>query len=70
MAVNFSVIAYKNKNDNVIVIAEGDRTDLTKILPTVKEAVPSAKLIPVDENDYNNCKNDIEEHNEFLSAKM
>ena len=70
MIINYSVIAYRNKNENVLVLASGERNELTKLLPTIKAIVPEAKIISMDETDYRNCQNDIEELNEFLSDKL
>lgn len=70
MNVNFAVIAYKKENGIIPIIAEGDRQKLQELLPIIKEDIPNAKLISVDEEDYERCKNDIEFQNEFLSTRM
>lgn len=70
MNINFAVIAYKKENGIIPIIAEGDRQQLQELLPTIKNDIPSAKLISVDEEDYERCKNDIEFQNEFLSTRM
>lgn len=68
--INYSVIAYKRDNGLILVVAEGERTELQELLPTVKESIHNAKLLSVDEDDYQKCKNDIEFQNEFLATKM
>lgn len=70
MNVNFAVIAYKKENGIIPIVAEGDRQKLQELLPIIKEDLPNAKLISVDEEDYERCKNDIEFQNEFLSTRM
>lgn len=68
--INYSVIAYRKDNGQILVVAEGERHILQELLPTVKKSIDNAKIISVDEDDYQKCKNDIEFQNEFLSTKI
>lgn len=68
--VNYSVIAYRNKTGNIILLSMGERNGMTKILPTIRCVIPEAAIISMDETDFLNCQNDIEDLNKFLSDKI
>ena len=65
MDSDFALIEYV-KNDKAMLVASGTVSDMNSILSSVKSVEPGAKVLLVDEQDYEDRKDDIEKLNEYL----
>ncbi|MBO5388338.1 MAG: hypothetical protein J6A59_09390 [Lachnospiraceae bacterium] len=71
MAGKFGVIASKTES-GYIILAEGTDDELGGLLNVIRESpsVNTANIIYVDEDKYNNCKDNILELNTFIDSNI
>lgn len=65
---NISLIIYK-KGTNFIVMAEGEEEKLTDMIEVIKERFPTAKLVQVGSEEYQEAKMNAQSLNNLIQSK-
>lgn len=65
---NISLIVYKKEN-NFIIMAEGEEEKLTNMLEVIKERFSTAKVVQVEKSEYQEAKTSLQSLNALIQSK-
>lgn len=68
---SFGIIAYKN-NDNAVIVFEGMKNELLKLIDSIKEVLQKTDLqiVDLDKNEYDTLKFNAIELNKLVLPKL